>query len=97
MRRHSGLQRQVLAAYRDCLRAVRTLAAPSRLPAAAYARGEFRRHSADVDRLDSLRIEHLLRQARKQIERATAAGTATIVGGDAGDLALARIVRATVR
>lgn len=69
-RRISGLQRLVLSSYRECLSAVRRLPVPSRTPAAAFVRAEFRRHAAAVDKLDIQRVEHLLRHARKQVERA---------------------------
>jgi len=93
-RRLSGLQRQVLASYRESLRAVRQLPPPSRAPAAAFARQEYRRHAATIDRLDHQRIEHLLRHASKKAKQLVVAGG--FVGGDGhvADAALRRIVGA---
>ena len=57
----SELQRQVLALYRQCLRA-----AAAKPGAAAAVRREFRRHAA-VPRLEVMRIEFLLRQGRRKL------------------------------
>ena len=72
--RHSGLQRQALALYREALRAARSqpLGDAPRAALVAYAAAEFRR-LARVDRLDFQRVEHLLRQGRKKIDSLTSA------------------------
>ncbi len=67
-RAHSGIQRQVLALYREGLRAARQMPAASAAPAAAFIRAEFREKAASVDRLDFQRVEHLLRAARKKLD-----------------------------
>ena len=67
-RSHSGIQKQVLALYREGLRAARLLPATSSGPAAAFIRAEFREKAASVDRMDFQRIEHLLRSARKKLD-----------------------------
>jgi len=74
--RLSGLQRQVLSLYRECLRAAARAAggAASREALRARVRRDFRERGARVDRLDIMRIEFLMRQARKQIEAAAAPG-----------------------
>ena len=62
MGRHSELQRQVLALYRQCLRA------SSGKPGAADAvRREFRRN-AEIPRLELMRVEFLLRQGRRKLQ-----------------------------
>ncbi|XP_037072163.1 putative lipoyltransferase 2, mitochondrial [Pollicipes pollicipes] len=62
MWRHSEIQRQVLALYRQCLRAARDK------PGAPEAvRREFRRHAA-IPRRETLRIEFLLRQGRRKLQ-----------------------------
>jgi len=66
--RHSGLQKQVLTAYREALRAARGVVGEGdRVPAVQYVRCEFRRHATTVDRLDIQRIEHMLRQVTKRV------------------------------
>ena len=67
-RSHSGIQKQVLALYREGLRAARLLPASSAAPAAAFIRAEFREKARSVDRMDFQRIEHLLRSARKKLD-----------------------------
>ena len=66
--RHSGLQKQVLTAYREALRAaLGVVGEGDRVPAVQYVRCEFRRHATTVDRLDIQRIEHMLRQVTKRV------------------------------
>jgi succinate dehydrogenase assembly factor 1 len=69
---HSGIQKQVLALYREGLRAARRLPSASAAPAAAFIRAEFRERAASVDRMDFQRIEHLLRAARKKLDALSA-------------------------
>lgn len=72
MQTHSGIQRQVLALYRECLQAASRLPTPqSQQAARAFTRAEFRQN---VGRLEVLRIEHQLRAGRKKLERYTAPG-----------------------
>ena len=89
--RLSGLQRQVLSLYRECRRAAARAAggAASRAALRARVRRDFRERGARVDRLDIMRIEFLMRQARKQIEAAASPGVAgfrevSAAGGGAG-------------
>ena len=66
--RHSGLQKQVLSLYRECLRtALRMSSAPSRIAAIDFARDEFR-SKASLAKLDIQRIEFLLRQGKKRLK-----------------------------
>jgi succinate dehydrogenase assembly factor 1 len=67
-RSRSGLQRQVLALYKEALTAARALpAGPSAASAAAFVRSEFHKGQL-VERLDFQRIEHLLRAGRKKLD-----------------------------
>lgn len=91
VKRHSGLQRQVLALYRDVLRGARALTVPrpARASAAAFARAEFRAKATSVEGRDYLRIEHLLRTGRKQLAalkgaQVTGFGTSGCVESDGG-------------
>jgi len=104
MARHSGLQRQVLALYREALRTARGSGADSRAALVHFAAREFRRHARGVDRLDFQRIEHLLRAGRKKIDALTAAdggvsgfSLAGGGGGGGGGEALPAHVLAMVR
>jgi len=62
MVRHSRLQLQVLALYRQCLRVAR-----NKPGAAEYVRAEFRKN-ADISKTEVMRIEHLLRRGQRQLE-----------------------------
>ena len=64
--RLSGVQKQVLALYREALRRCAALPPPSRAAALSFTRAEFREGLA-VDRLDFQRIEHLLRAGKKKL------------------------------
>ena len=67
MARYSGVQKQVLALYRDGLRRARELPdVNSRNAAKAFIVREFRK-GMEVDRLDFQRIEHLLRTGKKKL------------------------------
>ena len=72
--RRSGLQRQVLLLYRDCLLAARKLPGDSRASATLFLRTEFRQGAVSVEKLDIQRIEHMIRQARKQVKICTMPG-----------------------
>jgi len=62
MVRHSKLQLQVLALYRQCLRVAR-----DKPGAADYVRSEFR-SNASINKSEVMRIEHLLRKGQRQLE-----------------------------
>jgi len=62
MVRHSRLQVQVLALYRQCLRVAR-----DKPGAVEYVRAEFRKN-ADISKSEVMRIEHLLRRGQRQLE-----------------------------
>lgn len=67
MARLSGLQRDVLALYRECLRLARQKPAESRSHFLDYTRHEFRK-AMNVDRKDFAAIEYLIRRGRRQLE-----------------------------
>jgi len=62
MVRHSRLQLQVLALYRQCLRVAR-----NKPGAMDYVRSEFRKN-ADIKKTEVMHIEHLLRRGQRQLE-----------------------------
>ncbi|KAL4423286.1 hypothetical protein ABPG77_004555 [Micractinium sp. CCAP 211/92] len=63
----SGLQRQVLSLYRSALRVSRNKELAGGDSIAAYAREELDRNRG-IDRKDILRIEHLIRKGRRQLD-----------------------------
>jgi succinate dehydrogenase assembly factor 1 len=65
----SGIQRQVLALYRAVLREAARQPQPSKGAIQAYARHTLEQHRATVSKGDVMRIEHLLRQGGRQLER----------------------------
>ena len=67
MQRLSGLQRDVLALYRQCLRAARLKPAETRQNFERFARKEFDKHR-DFDKKDFGAIELFLRRGRRQLE-----------------------------
>ncbi|KAF2658304.1 hypothetical protein K491DRAFT_593313 [Lophiostoma macrostomum CBS 122681] len=67
MARLSGLQRDVLGLYRQCLRAVREKPVESRGAFRGFARDEFRKY-AHLDRKDFGTIEYHLRVGRRKLE-----------------------------
>jgi hypothetical protein len=71
----SGLQRTVLEAYRECLRAAKRLPSPGSAAATERVRREFRVNATALDRFDHQRIEHLVRSAHKQVALMSRAGT----------------------
>ncbi|KAJ1790367.1 hypothetical protein IW142_002085 [Coemansia sp. RSA 564] len=70
VRRLSGLQKDVLRLYRDCLRAVHKKPEESRPRFYAFARREFERN-LDIKRTDVKAIEYLLRIGRRRMEQYT--------------------------
>ncbi|KAH7069405.1 complex 1 protein-domain-containing protein [Paraphoma chrysanthemicola] len=67
MARLSGLQRDVLSLYRQCLRALKEKPNDTRHHFRDFARNEFRKH-LDVGKKDFSTIEYLLRRGRNQLE-----------------------------
>ncbi|KOS22018.1 Succinate dehydrogenase assembly factor 1 -like protein [Escovopsis weberi] len=65
--RHSGLQREVLALYRHCLRESRKKPEDTRAHFKQFARTEFLKHQA-IDKRDFAAVEFLLRKGRRQLE-----------------------------
>ncbi|KAF2790912.1 hypothetical protein K505DRAFT_250155 [Melanomma pulvis-pyrius CBS 109.77] len=63
----SGLQRDVLSLYRQCMRAVREKPAETRENFRSFARTGFRDHIT-VNKKDFSTIEYLLRKGRRQLE-----------------------------
>ncbi|EPE29077.1 hypothetical protein GLAREA_00235 [Glarea lozoyensis ATCC 20868] len=67
MVRYSGLQKEVFALYRQCLRVSRKKPESSRAHFESYARNEFKK-SIGLDKKDFGAIEYLLRKGRRQVE-----------------------------
>ncbi|PCD22729.1 hypothetical protein FGRA07_04099 [Fusarium graminearum] len=67
MARLSGLQKEVLALYRNCLRETRKKPQATRPHFESYARNEFARNLS-IDKRDFAAIEFLLRKGRRQLE-----------------------------
>ncbi|CAK7245293.1 MAG: hypothetical protein STHCBS139747_006869 [Sporothrix thermara] len=65
--RLSGLQREVLSLYRQCLRASRQKPPEARPHFEEYARSEFARHRG-LEKRDFGAIEFLLRKGRRQLD-----------------------------
>lgn len=79
MPRLSGLQRDVLALYRQCLRAARNKPAEARPNFEMYARKEFEKQKT-LDKKDFSAIEFFLRKGNRQLEIYGAAGVLNIAG-----------------
>ncbi|RDL36822.1 Uncharacterized protein BP5553_06174 [Venustampulla echinocandica] len=71
--RYSGLQRDVLALYRKCLRESRKKPASTRAHFEAFARKEFQKH-LHFDKKDFSAIEYLLRKGQRQLEMYSSPG-----------------------
>ncbi|KAF2141839.1 uncharacterized protein K452DRAFT_298501 [Aplosporella prunicola CBS 121167] len=67
MARLSGLQRDVLALYRQCLRATRQKPLETRPHFRAFARQEFEKNLA-IEKRDFAAIEYMLRRGHRQLE-----------------------------
>ncbi|KAI9884956.1 MAG: hypothetical protein M1823_003232, partial [Watsoniomyces obsoletus] len=63
----SGLQRDVLSLYRQCLREAHKKPERSRVHFEQFARSEFHK-AGQLDKRDFAAIEYLLRKGRKQLE-----------------------------
>ncbi|KAJ2786490.1 hypothetical protein GGI15_001485 [Coemansia interrupta] len=68
-RKLSGLQKDVLRLYRDCLRAARQKPEESRPHFRAFARAEFEKNIGSMKRTDAKAIEYLLRVGRRRMEQ----------------------------
>jgi succinate dehydrogenase assembly factor 1 len=79
MARLSGLQRDVLSLYRQCLRAARNKPADTRPNFESFARKEFEQH-VHVDKKDFGAIEFFLRKGHRQLETYSSAGITNIAG-----------------
>jgi hypothetical protein len=67
VRKHSGLQNQVFALYRDCIRAAKQKSSTTaQIAAIEFVRSKFRKNAA-IRRSDFQRIEFLIRQGKKQL------------------------------
>ncbi|KAL7753758.1 hypothetical protein RI367_000689 [Sorochytrium milnesiophthora] len=67
-RRLSGLQRQVLSLYRDCLRCIRHKEPHTRDNWRRFTRREFDKYRDSVSPRDINAVEALLRAGRKRLE-----------------------------
>ncbi|KAI5466632.1 complex 1 protein-domain-containing protein [Mariannaea sp. PMI_226] len=67
MPRYSGLQKEVLALYRNCIRESRKKPTANRPHFEAFARSEFARN-LNLDKRDFAAIEFLLRKGRRQLD-----------------------------
>ncbi|KAM4059461.1 complex 1 protein (LYR family) domain-containing protein [Hirsutella rhossiliensis] len=65
--RLSGLQKEVLALYRQCLREARKKPESTRPHFESFARAEFARSLA-IDKREFAAIEFLLRKGRRQLD-----------------------------
>ncbi|EME89552.1 uncharacterized protein MYCFIDRAFT_26785 [Pseudocercospora fijiensis CIRAD86] len=79
MPRLSGLQRDVLSLYRQCLRTARKKPASTRENFKNFARREFEKNLG-MDRKDFGAIEFLLRKGHRQLEVFGAENITNIVG-----------------
>lgn len=77
--RLSGLQRDVLALYRRCLRAARAKPVDTRPNFEAFARREFEKNISR-DKKDFQTIEFLLRKGERQLETYEAPNITNIAG-----------------
>ncbi|KAK6841293.1 Complex 1 LYR protein [Apiospora arundinis] len=75
--RLSGLQRDVLSLYRQCLRAARTKPEATRPHFETFARSEMNKNMK-IDKRDFAAIEFLLRKGRRQLEVYSAPGITDI-------------------
>ncbi|KAL6869038.1 hypothetical protein ACO1O0_000361 [Amphichorda felina] len=71
--RLSGLQKEVLALYRQCLRESRKKPPATRAHFENFARAEFARNLA-IDKRDFAAIEYLLRKGRRQLDAYSSPG-----------------------
>ncbi|KAI8920648.1 hypothetical protein BC831DRAFT_478017 [Entophlyctis helioformis] len=74
----TGLQREVLALYKDFLRAVQTKPQEAQGRFKARITSQFRHDAATVSRRDFGTIEYLVRRGRKQLELLRSEGVVDI-------------------
>ena len=79
MPRLSGLQKDVLALYRQCLRAARVKPSDTRPNFEAFARREFEKN-LNMDKKDFGAVEFLLRKGQRQLETYEAPNITNIAG-----------------
>ncbi|KAJ5443876.1 uncharacterized protein N7458_007748 [Penicillium daleae] len=77
MARLSGLQREVLSLYRQCLREVRKKPIDAQSNFKNYARAEFQKHRS-VNKKDFSAVEYLLRKGHRQLEMYASPGIRNI-------------------
>ncbi|KAM7508184.1 hypothetical protein LguiA_018637 [Lonicera macranthoides] len=65
----SGMQKQVVALYRQFLRAARSKSPEDRRQIESFVSEEFRRNSKEVDRKNFQYIEYLLRRGNHQLDQ----------------------------
>ncbi|KAK4168801.1 complex 1 protein-domain-containing protein [Cladorrhinum sp. PSN259] len=75
--RLSGLQKEVLSLYRQCLRECRKKPEATRMHFRSFARNEFENNTA-IDKRDFGAIEFLLRKGRRQLEMYASPGVKDI-------------------
>ena len=78
-RRLSGLQRDVLSLYRQCVRAIKQKPETSQANFRSFARREFEAH-LHVDKKDFGTVEFLLRKGQRQLELYKAPGIRNVRG-----------------
>ena len=62
--RRSGIQKQVLYLYKECLRA-----AEAKSPSfKSVVRNEFKRNGVAIQRTDTMRVEYMLRQGKRRLD-----------------------------
>lgn len=73
-RRLSGLQREVLSLYRECLRLVRSKPPEARAGFRDLVVSEFKTRAQTIARTDRHSIEYFLRRGRRQLETLSSPG-----------------------
>jgi succinate dehydrogenase assembly factor 1 len=79
MPRLSGLQRDVLSLYRQCLRAARLKPSATRPNFENFARKEFERNT-HLDKKDFSAVEFFLRKGHRQLDTYSQKGVTDVVG-----------------
>ena len=62
--RRSGIQKQVLSLYKECLRAAEVKSPSFK----SVVRNEFKRNGVAIQRTDTMRVEYMLRQGKRRLE-----------------------------
>ncbi|KAK1755070.1 complex 1 protein-domain-containing protein [Echria macrotheca] len=75
--RLSGLQKEILSLYRQCLRACRSKPEAKQAHFRSFARNEFNKNMG-IDKRDFGAIEFLLRKGRRQLEMYSSPGVKDI-------------------